>query len=174
MSWIYSAVAGGAFNLSTTQKSEVQPQLPATIDSVTAAPTAEHNGSEIQTSVSHVAAVHDVAGPSTAAGLSQAISRKPRAASMPLELQSTNTNVGYVYDSQMLLHASPSDHPEAPARIKQIHRTLRENGLLRLMRLIPIRPVRKSEVLLVHSEDHWDKVQYISSKCSIYGKCEGV
>ena len=90
---------------------------------------------------------------------------KPRAASVPFELPSANTSVGYAYDTQMLLHTSSTEHPECPARIKQIHRTLREQGLIKMMRLIPVRMVRKTEVLLVHSEDHWEKVEAISRMC---------
>ena len=58
----------------------------------------------------------------------------------------------------MMSHFSPHGHPEQPLRIQKIWRTIVQDQLDRRMKWIPIREVVKDEVLLVHSEDHWDKV----------------
>jgi histone deacetylase 6 len=54
---------------------------------------------------------------------------------------------------------SPEGHPEAPERISRIWNAIVAMGYNMKARKIPIRPVRKEEVLLVHSEDLWDKVE---------------
>lgn len=72
--------------------------------------------------------------------------------------------VGYVYDSRMLMHSCLSGHPEQPARISNIHNLLKDEGLLSKMRKLPIREAERDEILLVHSEHLWDKVMAISSK----------
>lgn len=72
--------------------------------------------------------------------------------------------VGFVYSSEMMAHApGPSDdhHPEQPARIERIHNALKEAKVLDHMKSLPIRTVKKEEAMLVHSEDHWDKVLQI-------------
>ncbi|TDL21881.1 histone deacetylase complex protein [Rickenella mellea] len=70
---------------------------------------------------------------------------------------------GYVYDSRMLLHSSRSDHPESPDRIRKIYERLKDENILARIKRIPARKAKKSEVLLVHSEDHWDNVESIAS-----------
>ncbi|KAF4621405.1 hypothetical protein D9613_000736 [Agrocybe pediades] len=84
------------------------------------------------------------------------LSRRPRAQSIPLNPD--NYAVGYVYSSEMMSHFSPHGHPEQPARIQEIWLTLARDKLTEQMKWIPIREVRKEEALLVHSEDHWNKV----------------
>lgn len=83
--------------------------------------------------------------------------------------------VGYVFDLRMTGHTPPTDpddpdddddHPESPVRIVRIHARLEEAGSLALMRKIPIRNLRKDEALLVHSEDHWQKVAAIECEAS--------
>lgn len=91
-----------------------------------------------------------------------------RSLSMPADLNSIGkTRFGYVYDVRMLLHSPLEYHPEAPARIIGIHDKLREAGCLNRMKMIPIRKVTKLEALLVHSEDHWDKVQMIARQFTV-------
>lgn len=86
----------------------------------------------------------------------------PRAASVPLQgSQPSGFTVGYVYSSEMTSHFSPQGHPEQPERISRIYQTLVGSRCTKKMEWLPIRPVRKEEALLVHSEDHWDKVQAI-------------
>lgn len=83
-----------------------------------------------------------------------------RASSLPLHAPAYS--VGCVYSVEMILHFKmngPDDHhPEQPARIQRIQNTLVQNGLFDKMKHIPIRQVKKHEAMLVHSEDHWDKV----------------
>jgi histone deacetylase 6 len=81
-----------------------------------------------------------------------------RASSLPANLNPPDYTVGYIYSSEMMSHFSPHGHPEQPARIQQIWQTLVRDQLTKKMKWLPIRQVRKEEALLVHSEDHWDKV----------------
>jgi histone deacetylase 6 len=85
-----------------------------------------------------------------------ASSSRPRATSLPAN--PPDYTVGYIYSSEMMSHFSPHGHPEQPARIQQIWQTLVRDQLTKKMKWLPIRQVRKEEALLVHSEDHWDKV----------------
>ncbi|KDR75830.1 hypothetical protein GALMADRAFT_97752 [Galerina marginata CBS 339.88] len=93
------------------------------------------------------------------------LSRQPRASSVPLN--HPNYTVGYVYSSEMMSHFSPHGHPEQPARIQRIWLTLVDDQLTKRMKWIPIREVRRDEALLVHGEDHWNKVvslQYMTDQ----------
>lgn len=81
---------------------------------------------------------------------------RPRAASVPLHPSALT--VGYVYAAEMTAHFNPAGHPECPDRIVAIYQALVMAHYSPKMKLIPIRPVRREEALLVHSEDHWDKV----------------
>ncbi|KAF8973205.1 histone deacetylase complex protein [Flammula alnicola] len=91
--------------------------------------------------------------------IDNSIARRPRATSVPLN--PPNFTVGYIYSSEMMSHFSPHGHPEQPARIQQIWHTIVRDQLNKRMKWIPIREVRRDEALLVHSEDHWDKVMAI-------------
>ncbi|KAG6903029.1 hypothetical protein C0995_007462 [Termitomyces sp. Mi166 len=83
----------------------------------------------------------------------------PRASSVPLH--PLGYTVGFVYSAEMMSHFSPTGHPETPHRISSIYNALTANHHISKMKWIPIRPVKREEALLVHSEDHWDKVQAI-------------
>lgn len=74
-----------------------------------------------------------------------------------------NYTVGYVYSSEMTTHLKLGEdpHPEQPSRIVRIWKTLVEKEYTKKMLWLPIRTVRREEALLVHTEDHWDKVQAI-------------
>ena len=85
-----------------------------------------------------------------------------RASSLPIKPQ--EFTVGFVYSTEMMIHFDPNGHPEQPERISRIHDALEEANCLSKMKRLPIRPVRKEESLLVHSEDHWDKVRDIQSE----------
>ena len=61
----------------------------------------------------------------------------------------------------MMGHCPISEHPEVPQRIAQIVDILTINNVIPNMVRIPLRAVEKQEVLLVHSEDHWEKVEAI-------------
>lgn len=89
--------------------------------------------------------------------------RPRRSSSVPAHRpQATDSQVGYVYDSRMMLHSCISGHPEQPARIQRIHDLLREKQLLAKMRRLNAREAEREEVLLVHSEHLWDKVMAVS------------
>ncbi|KAF9529381.1 histone deacetylase clr3 [Crepidotus variabilis] len=81
---------------------------------------------------------------------------RPRANSLPLV--APDYAVGYIYSSEMMAHFCPSGHPEQPLRIQSIWQCLKKAGLTDKMKWLPIRAARKGEALLVHSEDHWNKV----------------
>ncbi|WVQ74620.1 hypothetical protein IAR50_004221 [Cryptococcus sp. DSM 104548] len=79
---------------------------------------------------------------------------------------------GYIYDPLMMLHCmegyiptaedvkdAGEGHPEDPMRIKRIFTRLVENGLIRRMKRLEFQQVRFDQVMLVHSEEMWDKVQ---------------
>lgn len=56
------------------------------------------------------------------------------------------------------------EHPEHPNRISRIYAALRQAGYLDMMKELPIRPCHRDEVMLVHSEDLWDRVLAIKCK----------
>lgn len=79
-------------------------------------------------------------------------------------------HVGYVYSEEMLYHAASTEqdedqHPEHPHRITRIYAALLNAGYIGMMKELPIRPCIAEEVLLVHSEDLWEKV--IAIKCKV-------
>lgn len=88
---------------------------------------------------------------------------RPRALSVPYNPAVANYTVGYVYSSEMTTHLKLGDdpHPEQPQRIVRIWKMLVEHQYTKRMLWLPIRPVNREEALLVHTEDHWDKVQAI-------------
>lgn len=55
-------------------------------------------------------------------------------------------------------------HPEKPQRITCIRAILAQNGLLQRMKRIPVRLVRRNEVMLVHTLDLVEKVQALEGK----------
>jgi histone deacetylase 6 len=78
-------------------------------------------------------------------------------------------STGYVYDTRMLDHwptIEPDEddlpHPEQPARISMIYSALRTAMCFKKMRKISTRSLEKYEAMLIHSEDHWDKVDAIA------------
>ena len=82
-----------------------------------------------------------------------------RASSLPA--YPSQYTVGYVYSPEMMIHFSPHGHPEDPERITRIYEAIAAAGLISGMKQLPIRPVKREESLLVHSEDHWHKVRDI-------------
>lgn len=91
---------------------------------------------------------------------------RPRALSVPFKPPVANYTVGYVYSSEMTTHLKLGDdpHPEQPQRIVRIWKMLSDYHYIKRMLWLPIRPVTREEALLVHTEDHWDKVQAIQCK----------
>ena len=88
---------------------------------------------------------------------------------------------GYIYDPLMMLHCQDGytptadnvvdagdGHPEEPMRIKRIFARLAESGLIKRMKKLEFSQVSFDQVLLVHTEDHWNKVQGTeSAACEI-------
>ncbi|KAL8278779.1 hypothetical protein RQP46_008848 [Phenoliferia psychrophenolica] len=74
---------------------------------------------------------------------------------------------GYCYSARMTMHtplatkASEDEepHPEQPARIIGVFKMMETKGLTARMERIAVREAVKTEVLLVHSEGHWDRVR---------------
>jgi histone deacetylase 6 len=72
---------------------------------------------------------------------------------------------GYIYDPAMMMHTHPTEeHPETPDRIGIIFREMRIQGLHARMKSLFFGPVARHHAMLVHSEDHWDKVEQIARK----------
>ncbi|GAA5844933.1 hypothetical protein JCM11251_007273 [Rhodosporidiobolus azoricus] len=71
---------------------------------------------------------------------------------------------GYCYSARMTLHSpikhdENDPHPEQPARIVGVYNKLQSNGLIGRMTRVAVREVLREEVMLVHSEGHWDRVR---------------
>ena len=79
---------------------------------------------------------------------------------------------GYIYDIMMLLHCqdgytptedsvvdSGDGHPEEPMRIKRIYMRLKEAGLIGRMKKLEFEPVTQEQAVMVHTEEHWAKVE---------------
>jgi hypothetical protein len=79
-----------------------------------------------------------------------------RASSVPHRLIEYTS--GYVYSTEMMSHMCLKGHPEQPDRISRIFQAIKDANYITRMKQLAIRPVKRSEALLVHSEDHWDKV----------------
>jgi histone deacetylase 6 len=103
------------------------------------------------------------------------IAPKPRASVLPYATSKT----GLVYDPRMRFHAelpdmslNPDDiHPEDPRRIHSIFEEIRQAGLVGSSSIsddeptenhcwrIAIRPATRPEILLIHTEDHYNFVE---------------
>ncbi|GAA5992848.1 hypothetical protein JCM10908_001371 [Rhodotorula pacifica] len=73
---------------------------------------------------------------------------------------------GFCYSARMTLHAplprtvdSNDPHPEQPARISGIFNKLLNGGLTARMVRVQVREALREEVMLVHSEGHWERVR---------------
>ena len=73
----------------------------------------------------------------------------------------SDLTVGFVYSASMTSHFHPQGHPEQPERISSIWNAIVDAHYTSKMKRLPIREVEKHEALIVHSEDHWNKVQAI-------------
>ena len=106
------------------------------------------------------------AGPSTLSSLDTSVVSRP---SLPSPARIYRT--GYIYDPLMMLHCpdgytptsddaqNGDNHPEEPMRIKRIYSRLSEHGLIKRMKKLDFQEVTFEQVMTVHSEGHWDKVQ---------------
>lgn len=90
----------------------------------------------------------------------------------PFHRPQTRQNTGYVYDPDMMAHTHPTeDHPEQPDRISIIFREMRQQSLHTRMKSLFFGPVVRHHAMLVHSEDHWDKVEHIARKSQLLYLC---
>ena len=130
------------------------------------------NGSR-EASLPYPFAVQPVPGPAESSSAVHQVLRPSSPARM--------IRTGYIYDPLMMLHCkdgytptsdnvidmTADGHPEEPMRIKRIFSRLAESGLIKRMKRIDFAQVTFDQVLLVHSADHWDKVQGTeSTPCS--------
>lgn len=88
-----------------------------------------------------------------------------RSSSAPPKAKESRRGTGYVYDIAMMLHRHPTEeHPEMPNRISTIFNEMRLLHLTERMVSLLVVPVQRRHVMLVHSEDHWDKVEQLARK----------
>ncbi|WWD16504.1 hypothetical protein CI109_100930 [Kwoniella shandongensis] len=86
--------------------------------------------------------------------------------------QKRMVRTGYIFDPLMMLHCQDGytptaetvldngdGHPEEPMRIKRIFTRLAESGLIKRMKKLEFGEVTAEQVMLVHTEDLWSKVQ---------------
>jgi histone deacetylase 6 len=108
------------------------------------------------------------------------IAPRPRAAVLPY----ASSKTGLVYDPRMRFHAelpdmslNPDDiHPEDPRRIHSIFEEIRQAGLVGSSSVsedeasedhcwrIAIRSATRPEILLIHTEEHYDFVKSLQGK----------
>jgi hypothetical protein len=150
-------------------------------------PTA--NGNSTVPNNGQASAVEFVIPPDPSASKAQAgnFSFVTSGSSLPpreIEAFPPSRKTGVVYDAQMMLHAplhydadidwensSTSDvdqplswHPEDPRRIQRIYDQLQQEGLTKQMLPLPCPPVSVADILLVHSEALWHKVEKTQCK----------
>lgn len=119
--------------------------------------------------MAHTAAMHT--GPPPAAPTNVGNSPSHTTMAMP-GAAARIARTGYIYDPLMMLHCmegymptaenvmdNGDGHPEDPMRIKRIFTRLAEQGLIRRMKRLDFEEVKFEQVLLVHGEEMWDKVQ---------------
>lgn len=68
----------------------------------------------------------------------------------------------FVYDVRCSLHKNvigEPDHVESPERILRIYEILKRNNLIEKMHRIKSRPIRSSEILMLHTQKHHDIIK---------------
>lgn len=78
-------------------------------------------------------------------------------------MQSTATSrrTGYVFDERYLLHVIEDNHPESPQRLRAIHHTLSERGLVeKCVRIAPMEAIEE-HILALHTHAHLDSIKRI-------------
>lgn len=115
--------------------------------------------------------------PSAPSQISAALSNQDTGTFAQPSSPAVMTRTGYIYDPLMLLHChdgytptadsvldSGAGHPEEPMRIKRIFSRLAEAGLIKRMKRLAFSQVTLEQVLLVHTAEHWEKVQGTESE----------
>jgi hypothetical protein len=151
---LFSIPPASNSDATSTDISMTEAQAPASASILTPSP-------HIQT-----ASTNAPAGPSTLSSLDTSVVSRP---SLPSPARIYRT--GYIYDPLMMLHCpdgytptsddaqNGDNHPEEPMRIKRIYSRLSEHGLIKRMKKLDFQEVTFEQVMTVHSEGHWDKVQ---------------
>lgn len=136
----------------------------------------DHSLPTVTSEVTHSSIPAGQPNPASQPSRSSAPSRPPESAQRDIASSSSVIPVmartGYIYDKNMLMHCqdgyiptrddvedNADGHPEEPMRIKRIFTRLRDAGLTQRMKQLPIKEVTAEQAALVHSADHWDKVQ---------------
>jgi len=160
---LFSIPPASNSDATSTDISMTEAQLPASAPVLTPSP-------HIQT-----ASTNAPAGPSTLSSLDTSVVSRP---SLPSPARIYRT--GYIYDPLMMLHCpdgytptsddaqNGDNHPEEPMRIKRIYSRLSEHGLIKRMKKLDFQEVTFEQVMTVHSEGHWDKVQ--GTECRSFKK----
>lgn len=74
-------------------------------------------------------------------------------------------SVGYVFARAMKTHRNTlqKDHVESPQRVERIYQALRKQGLISKMKKLNSRLATREEVTLIHTDEHWNRVEEIES-----------
>lgn len=67
--------------------------------------------------------------------------------------------VGIIRGDIFLEHDTGPGHPESPERLVSIYGMLDQSGLSAELKKVELRKAAKEEILLIHSEDHYDRIQ---------------
>lgn len=154
--------------VAVSEPSQSIPQAPSVADVFSALPPPSNGLNRLNPPASAHSTISntDSSAVTTIAVAPQISSTTPRPAS-PERMVRT----GYIYDPTMMLHchegyipndsdaADQSGHPEEPMRIKRIFDRLSSQGLIRRMKHLDFSEVTYDQVILVHTKEHWEKVQ---------------
>src|SRR4029453_192929 len=73
--------------------------------------------------------------------------------------QAPRSGTQVFYDSSILLHRPPTDHPESPQRINAVVNTVRQSERQGRLSVVTPHPATEDDVLLVHSAEYMKKVR---------------
>nr|XP_018264720.1 histone deacetylase 6/10 [Kwoniella dejecticola CBS 10117]OBR86878.1 histone deacetylase 6/10 [Kwoniella dejecticola CBS 10117] len=161
-------------NPQQTSSELLQTISPAALSNGNHPPQSASNEAESSTPINN----HDNHYPATVDPLAIFASRPPAFQPTPAQTDTRTVErpriyrTGYVYDPMMMLHCQEgyiptaehvvdngAGHPEEPMRIKRIFARLAEQGLIKRMLKLEFGQVVMEQVMLVHGEDLWNKVQ---------------
>lgn len=79
-------------------------------------------------------------------------------------MDSTNRQVGFLYDPAVLEHQPPAGHPERPERVRDVMAVLEDSGILETLTRLPVRPATREQLERVHNARYLDAVERIVSQ----------
>lgn len=83
-----------------------------------------------------------------------------------IETKAATKRTGYTYDERMLLHTDPEgDHPEQPARLREILKKLENSGLLLNCTHVPAGDLPNDALCAAHTPEH---LQFVSDLSRIF------